>query len=255
MEENKPKVSARTKIILNIITGYLSGFAVIIGAVVYLESVDLPDWQEIGIYFTILTLFTLYMVWLTQKLVKKEKAIYAEEYDATTPLLSDFEIFNLILSQPDQLITPEELANQTALSKKEAKIRLNYLKFNKILKAYRKPEYCYGLAHNIDRRPPPVLSENPFMTIEDMLKLFIHFGGQCSVLDLLTATKLPVSVLRKELDYFIKEKVVRKLSSSVHTAYILNEPFRSDPKAFLEKEAKEMNLELEELVKLEQKKF
>ena len=60
---------------------------------------------------------------------------------------------------------------------------------------------------------------------------------------LFMATGLPLNIIKREIKYFIDQKILQKLSSvsSPYTGvsgitYILQDPYRSDPDQFLEQQ-------------------
>jgi len=69
-------------------------------------------------------------------------------------------------------------------------------------------------------------------------------------------TGLPIVVIRREMKYFIKEKIVKMLyaynsdGTATSKTYILEEPYRSEPDIFLKKQ-EEIDFELEELLEEE----
>lgn len=179
---------------------------------------------------------------------KANKEMLAVKYEKAEYELTEAVLFNFIQSKPDHLITVEMLTDQFGIKKSTARQQLTRLTQFEILKSFTSPKKYYTFAHTIDERTPPELSDKPFLTTDDLLQLFMHFKGQMTMLDLFSATKLPISVLQREIQYFMEEGVVQRLSATHKMgAYILKEPYRSDPNAFLEKEA-EMNLELEEIL-------
>lgn len=180
------------------------------------------------------------------------------EYDQY--LLTDKALLQLIAEQPGGLISPKHLSDITSLNKKQSKARLTYLLNQKILKYHYDSsfKYYYSLKNPIDTRPAPTLSDKPFLTVEDILRLFKHHNHQLTIQDVCIDTGLPIPVIKREFKYFIKEKIVKLLyTNGIGTqsiSYILNEPYRNNPDAFLEKE-EQINFELEEILEPEIKKY
>lgn len=180
------------------------------------------------------------------------------EYDQY--LLTDKELLQLIAQHPGGLISSKQLSDITPLDKKQSRARLNYLLHQKILKNHYDSSftYYYSLKTPIDSRPAPALSDKPFLTVEDILTLFKHHNHQLTVQDVCIDTGLPIPVIKREFKYFIKEKIVKLLytneGGTQSISYILNEPYRNNPDAFLEKEA-QINFELEEILEPEMRKY
>ena len=172
----------------------------------------------------------------------------------TQSYFTDREILLLISEQPDGMMTAKRLSENSTLTVKQAKTRLSYLMQQGILKvAYdNKFKYHYSLREEIDERPQLDLSDEPFLTVEDILLLFKHHDFKLTYQKACISTGLPVSIIKREFNYFIKQKIMNKVSSSSldgsYTKYLflLEEPYRSDPDKFLERE-KEMNLELQKI--------
>jgi len=144
------------------------------------------------------------------------------------------------------------------LTKKQVRFRMIYFMGQALVKqshdARMKPHY--SLAAPIDERSTPPLSDKPFLTVEDILTLFKHHDHQLTVQKICMDTGLPIVVIKREMKYFIKEKIVKLLYSVGESGmaqtktYILEEPYRSDPDIFLEKQ-EEIDFELEELLEEE----
>jgi len=85
--------------------------------------------------------------------------------------------------------------------------------------------------------------------------LFIHHKHKLTLQQICIDTGLPIVVIKREMKYFIKEKIVKMLHSynqngTMNRTYILEEPYHSNPDIFLEKQ-EEINFELEELLEEE----
>ena len=90
------------------------------------------------------------------------------------------------------------------------------------------------------------------------MTLFKHHNHQLTIQDVCIDTGLPIPVIKREFKYFIKEKIVKLFyTNGIGTqsiSYILNEPYRNNPDAFLEKE-EQINFQLEEILEPEMKKY
>ncbi len=179
---------------------------------------------------------------------------YYKKIRNTQSLYSDREILESILGAPDQMITAKELAKKSPLSKMEAKIRLDHLVNNHVIGvAYDKRWRRYYTLLKPVKIPEGIcLSQDPFMTLYDMINIFKFYDYKVRFQDFIFATGLPLNVLKKELAYFEKEGIVKKMYlysqvGSVDEAfYVLNEPYRTNPDAFIDKD-EEFNFELKDI--------
>lgn len=188
--------------------------------------------------------------------MKKQK----EDNYNTQRKLTDRELFYLIDEQPDGIMTSERLAQSSALTHKEAKSRLAYLYRNGVFEVHQGGflKQHYSLREEVDKRPAPEISNEPFLTVEDILTLFKFHEYKLSFQKICISTGLPVSVIKEELDYFIKQKIISQIYSVVipgvqpNRIFLLEEPYRSNTDKFLEKE-QEINLELQKIYMKETK--
>ena len=141
---------------------------------------------------------------------------------------------------------PQMLAKDSGLTVKEAKARLTRLLYRGLLThGYSKKfNNYYSLKEKMVDGPYPKLSEDPFLTIRDLILLFKHFDYRLSIQDLCLATDLPVEVIVQEMKFFLKEKIVDELNQisadgmSVGSKYfILLDPYRENPESIADKEA------------------
>ncbi len=191
-------------------------------------------------------LLMLIAIWQYYKQVK--------HVENTQHKLSDKELLLKFEAEPDGFLTVKRLMENSDLTKSEAKFRMTYLSYMGFLKTSYNSSYksVYSLNKKLDRREIPELSNKPFLTVEDILKLFKTYDFQLSLQNMCIATGLPLSVIKKEMKYFEKEKVIESMTE--YTAdgmtgrkfWTLKEPYRSNPDKFLALETK-MNLELEKL--------
>lgn len=178
------------------------------------------------------------------------------EYDQH--LITDKELLETIARQPGGIVSIKQLTEITALTKQQARFRLIYFQGQGVVKQSHDTSMKahYSLAAPIDERPAPPLSDKPFLTVEDILTLFKHHNHQLTLQKICMNTGLPIVVIKREMKYFIKEKIVKLLYSVGESGmaqtktYILEEPYRSEPDIFLERQ-EEINFELEELLEEE----
>lgn len=173
-----------------------------------------------------------------------------ERADKTHHLVSDRDLLLLIAEQPDGLINAEIIARKTRLDIKSAKRRLFSLHHNGLLSRIlnKRRKAFYSLKHEIKPKEEMPLSDNPYITIEDIISLCKHYDFRLTLQDVCMATGLSVNIIKKEMAYFEKTGVVEVFPQAFSTditinTYVLQEPFRSRPDAHLRDEA-EMNLEL-----------
>lgn len=178
---------------------------------------------------------------------------FRKKTEQTQHIISDKELLELIQNQPDGLISTKQLMKATGLKKSTANNRISLLsQFNMLRTFYSGLTGYYGLKEPILDLAPPQLSNQPFLTVDDLLLLFKRHSGKLTLQKICIDTNLPVNVIIRELDYFVKEKMVKKLVSMdangvAHSRiYVLEEPYRSNPDIFMEKEAV-LNLELEKI--------
>ena len=67
----------------------------------------------------------------------------------------------------------------------------------------------YTLAKSIEKSYDLNLSNDPFMTVEDLMIIFKHYDYQVSLQEVCLSTGLPLKVILEEMKYFEKEKVVK----------------------------------------------
>lgn len=169
--------------------------------------------------------------------------------------ISDRDILKLINGKIDGIINAQELANETSLAKSEARTRLTALGSMGILRCsvYGLSNIHFELTRPLEERHIPALSPEPFLTAEDILKLFVAHDYRLDYQDLVMATGLPLEVLKREMKYFTKEKMVRPLSKTMgygmhpYRFFILEEPYRSNPKKFIQNQ-ESVDLKLKELL-------
>jgi len=181
--------------------------------------------------------------------VKEHNKVLDKSYD----IVSDKDILLYINDQPDKVINKTTASRKFGLSKSQMATRLRSLQQNGVLSVlYNKTmtKYSYTISKPIDKPYDIELSQEPFMTLEDLLKIFQHYDYQVSMQELLLITGLPLKVIKREMKYFEDEKIINimlKVNTqySYHRIYMLNEPYRSNSDAFLNLE--NTNFELKEI--------
>ncbi|MCP9235870.1 hypothetical protein [Lewinella sp. JB7] len=158
----------------------------------------------------------------------------------TQRILSDRDLLQRLSREPDGFLTPDRLSKTSQLTKSQARIRLQKLSmagmvdqaYNKRLKAH------YSLRHPIAEREQPVLSSDPFLTVEDLLTIFELYDYRPRDQDLIMSTGLPLALIRREMKYFSGAGIVDILHMSEgygkqsQRIYVLVEPYRSRPEEF-----------------------
>ena len=168
--------------------------------------------------------------------------------------LTDKELFLLIDQEPDQLMTSKRLAEKTDLTLKQAKNRLSFLLRMGVLTASHdsRLKSFYSLREPVEQVEIPGLSDEPFLTVEDILLLFKAHNYKLTYQRACLSTGLPIAVIKEEFKYFVKQKIITQVWSPAMAGqtrskmYLLKEPYRSNPDKFIERE-EQMNLELQKI--------
>lgn len=166
---------------------------------------------------------------------------------------SDKDLLLFINEQPDKIVDAELIARKFNTSKSKVSARLRPLHYKGVLSIlYNRmmTKGHYTLSRPIEKSYDLSLSEDPFMTLEDLLKIFKHYDYQVSLQEMILVTGLPIKVIEREMKYFEKEKIVKLMlkMESQHVyqrIYTLNEPYRSNPDAFLKLD--NVNFKLKEI--------
>lgn len=172
----------------------------------------------------------------------------------TQRLITDKALLQLLAEHPGGLLSVHEVAERTPLSVGEARSRLYYLATQSVLRMG-----AGGNRHYYELYAPweaPAnelsLSEDPFLTLEDLQQIFKAYDHRVSPGDLIIATGLPWKVLAREMTYFQKKGVVQKVRiarpGDSLIQYVLKEPYLSQPGG---EEAEAINLELKEILRNE----
>lgn len=166
-------------------------------------------------------------------------------------LMTDKELIGIIGNQPGGIASVKQLADITPLSLKQLTTRLTYFYYQGIVKNQvdARLKGHYSLLAPIDDRTAPELSDKPFLSVEDVLTLFKHHNHQLTLQDICMDTGLPITIINRELKYFIKEKIINVVREygTRNKMYVLKEPYRSNPDIFLKKQ-EEIDFELEEIL-------
>lgn len=208
--------------------------------------------KDIVILIVLLSVITISLAVLFITIHQQKKTRINSQRD-----LSDRELLRLIAAQPDGIIDKKVLAEKGGISPAAAQLRLDNLYTEGVLKSSMSTNMMrrfYSLdAPLTENVAIPALSPEPFLTVDDILLLFQAFDFQLDYQKLIMATGLPLDILKSEMKYFEKEKVINSLMESRGTGipqrkfFILQEPYRSDPSSFLSRE-KEMNQRVKELL-------
>ena len=178
--------------------------------------------------------------------IKSKKAVKLSQQ-----ALTDKELIEFINNEPDKIINAESLMNNFGLTKFEAGGRLRHFLSHGILKGLMSGNgmsYYYTLAKPVEHSYDLELTDDAFMTVQDLLLIFKHYDYQVTLQELCLSTGLPLKVIVEEMKHFEKEKIVRRLLMSnqgghnYQKVYMLCEPYRSNPEEFLK--LKELNFEL-----------
>ena len=181
-----------------------------------------------------------------------------KKIENTQDKLSDKNFLLLFEKEPDGFLTVDRLIKKSGLSKSEAKFRFNYFQHQGLIKySYtNKLKYYYRLIIPVVHKDYPALSEQPFLTVEDILKIFKVCDYSVSVQEICLATGLPISIIKKEMKFFEKENIIESLTEyaadgmSSKKYWVLKEPYRTNPDQFLALEEK-FNIELEKIYREE----
>jgi len=178
---------------------------------------------------------------------------YNTSLETSYALYNDKDILLYIDDQLDKIVSSKMMERKFNDNKSRCATRLRLLHQNGLLKVlYNRTmtKYYYTLVRPITKSYDLELSNEPFMTLEDLLKIFKHYDYKVTMQELILVTGLPMKVIKREMKYFEKEKIARLMYTSdvpgvYQQLYMLNDPYRTNPEAFLKLE--NVNLELEEI--------
>lgn len=200
----------------------------------------------------VISLFAVAAILMTWAIVSYTRNV--KKIENTQDKLSDKQLLLLFEEEPDGYLSKQRMLAKTNLTKSEVSFRLSYLGFLGLTKTLYTSSFktLHRLADPIEKREIPELSKKPYLTVEDILKLFKVYDYKLTLQNLCLATGLPLSILKREMKFFEKEKIVEVLTEysadgmSGKKNWVLREPYRSNPDQFLALEEK-MNLELEKI--------
>ena len=197
--------------------------------------------------FVVSALLLLFVVWMYY---------YQQSSNSQTQRhISDKDLLLMLHNEPDQLLSPHQLADKTELTLTEARARLNALfSYGILQRSYNsRGRHFFGTRDPVIDPPDLELSNDPFLTVEDLLQIFEAYDYKVTAQQMILTTGLPLAVLKRELKYFEKEKIIQKLQRTdsngtvMQRFYVLQDPYRSDPDRFREK-ADRLNLEMREIL-------
>ncbi len=169
--------------------------------------------------------------------------------------ITDKDLLLLLHNEPDQLLSPHQLAEKTELNLTEARTRLNALfNYGMLQRSYNsRGRYFYSTRDPIIDPPNLPLSQDPFLTVEDLIQIFAAYDYKVTSQQMIMATGLPLAVLKRELKYFEEQKIIQKLRRSDSNGmttkrfFVLQDPYRSDPDRF-RAQADKLDLEMREIL-------
>jgi len=176
---------------------------------------------------------------------------YYAALDDSQNQVTDKQLIEYIDSQPDKMIDRQMIMERFGLSKFAADGRLSYFLGNGLLRTLHTSngmKLYYTLTSPIDKPYDIDLSDEPFITVDDILAIFKHFDFRVSLQEICLVSGLPIKVIKEEMKYFEKEKIVKSLiqtdpQATMHRmVYMLEEPYKSNPDSFLQ--LKEADLKL-----------
>ena len=119
----------------------------------------------------------------------------------TQSIVSDKELIEFVNSQPDKLVNAKMLTETFGLHKFEAKSRMNHLMTHGIcrpLVTKSGMSRYYTLVKPIENSYDLKLTDDAFMTVEDLIMIFKHNDYQVTLQELCLCTGLPVKVLLED---------------------------------------------------------
>lgn len=169
--------------------------------------------------------------------------------------ITDQDLLRLIHNEPDQLLSPHQLRDKAGITIHQARGRLSSLMVYGLLRrsSNSRGRHFYSLNEALEEAPDLNLSSDPFLTVEDLLKIFEHYHYRVTPINLIMATGLPLAVIKREMKYFEKQGIVQRLvranasGMAMERFFVLQEPYRSDPERFRAK-AGVLDLELREIL-------
>ena len=207
---------------------------------------DLAKIIVLSVCFAVIALIIIFAIVYTRRY---NRVVSESQVD-----VSDKELIEFINSQPDKIVDKKAVMNEYGLSKFAAGGRLSHFLSNGLLKTMSSRngmKRYYTLLKPIEKSYDLKLTDDPFITVEDLLLIFKHYEYQVTLQEICLCSGLPIKVILEEMKYFEKEKVIKCLLLSQNAGfthqkvYTLCEPYRSNPDKFLD--LKEVNFELKEI--------
>ena len=170
--------------------------------------------------------------------------------------ITDRDLLRLIAAQPDQLLSPHQMRDKTGMTLNQCRTRLSALFSYGILNksSNSRGRSFFGFRVPLVERQELELSPDPFLTVEDLLQIFEMYDYRVTPQDLIMATGLPLSVIKREMKHFEKEGILQRLSTmqqqgmTMMRFFVLQEPYRSDPEQF-RRRAGVLDLEMREILR------
>lgn len=173
----------------------------------------------------------------------------------TQRYLSDRDLLRMLHNEPDQHLSPHQLAEKTELTVNEARARLNALLSSGVLlrSANKKGRHFFTPSDPVEEAPELELSADPFLTVEDLLKIFETYDYRVTAQQMIMATGLPLAVIKREMKYFESQEILQGIyrtdtnGAITKRFYLLQDPYRSDPERF-RSQAGKLDLEMREIL-------
>lgn len=172
----------------------------------------------------------------------------------TQRIITDKALLRTFEAQPGGLLSLDMMVEKTGLTKREALVRMQKFSFAGIVRAgvtSTVTKYFYELTTELEEVPDLELSSEPFLTVEDLQKIFVAYDYRVSPHDILMATELPYSVIAREMTYFRKEGVIEVVRiarpGDSPIQYILQEPYHPSENLDLS-QVRRMDMELKEIL-------
>ena len=197
----------------------------------------------LGVFFLALIGWLIYYTQRRQKQVRD-----------TQRIITDKELMLLFQNQQGGLLSPAQIQELTGLSKTEASSRLHVLSMARILRAGHSGggmRLYYELTAPLEEVEIEDLSSDPFLTTEDLHKIFRAYDFKVSPQDLIMATGLPWKIIQREMKHFSKKKIIDAVyinrPGDSPLQYVLKGPYLANPESLLQ-EAKVLDLEMKEIL-------
>jgi hypothetical protein len=172
----------------------------------------------------------------------------------TQRIITDKALLQLFQDRPDGLLSTDKIQELTGLTKAEASARLSSLSLAKILRTGHTPgglRVYYELTAPLEEVELEDLSPDPFITTEDLYKIFQAYDYRVSPQDLIMATGLPWKIIQREMKHFAKKKILDSVyinrPGDSPLQYVLKDPYLKNPDELLQ-EANVLDLEMKEIL-------